>query len=242
MRFVAGKASLVFDAIFSEKLRERVAKDSEFKHFIMELALEKVEEGSGLVLGRDIATPNLKSKGPLDERTALLPASWLSASSSSPVTASLIQEVTTPTVSASTPQSTPPTPSSQVGSATPVIPPSLPSTPKWTLEIESTGTGPRARTVRIEVQIPLMTKPDYSQATLDLEPNRLILDCPPSYSRLDVPIFAPSTKDKANPGRSSSTTSAGAPKKVLSLDIDDAKAEWRVKNGLLVITSTILSV
>lgn len=64
-----GKASLVFDAIFHDGLKERISKDLDFKTFIIgscihyilasymvnlriEIALERVEEKTGLALGR----------------------------------------------------------------------------------------------------------------------------------------------------------------------------------------------
>lgn len=51
----------------------------------------------------------------------------------------------------------------------------------------------------------------------------MILDCKPKYALLDVQVL----------------TSVG--KGTLGLDIDDAKAEWRVKQGILVISATIIA-
>lgn len=69
----------------------------------------------------------------------------------------------------------------------------------------------------------IQTREDHDSMTLDLERNRLLLDCKPKYALLDVPVL----------------TSAG--KAAIGLDVDDVKAEWRVKQGLLVISATIVT-
>ncbi|KAG6898028.1 hypothetical protein C0992_007024 [Termitomyces sp. T32_za158] len=53
----------------------RTLTDPEFKLFIIELALQRIEAQSSLVLSRHIATPNIASKGKLLPRTVTIPAS-----------------------------------------------------------------------------------------------------------------------------------------------------------------------
>ncbi|THG97324.1 hypothetical protein EW145_g7638 [Phellinidium pouzarii] len=69
----SGKPSLVFDCVFSTTLKPRCTKDREFKMYLIELALEHVEEKIHATLSRQIGTPNIASKGKLGTRTVLIP-------------------------------------------------------------------------------------------------------------------------------------------------------------------------
>ncbi|KAF9513500.1 hypothetical protein BS47DRAFT_1344148 [Hydnum rufescens UP504] len=209
----AGKSSLVFDTIFNPSIRARITSDADFKTFITAR-----REKSGLVLGREIATPNIKSKGALESRSVLIPAYWSpETASTSPSSTPLVQEISTRTsnVLASIP---PPSSAQASSSATGIAlktstssakPPAAPSNtkqtplvPTWAIEIENKGPG--SRVARITVQLPLMKRPDHANTTLDIERNRLILSCPPSYSVLDVPILDPSSESRN--GKSASPT------------------------------------
>ncbi|EJD04912.1 uncharacterized protein FOMMEDRAFT_105099 [Fomitiporia mediterranea MF3/22] len=69
----SGKPSIVFDCVFSASLKLRCIKDREFKLYLIELALEHVEEKAHFTLSRQIGTPNIVSKGKLEPRTVLMP-------------------------------------------------------------------------------------------------------------------------------------------------------------------------
>ncbi|KAL5525093.1 hypothetical protein ACEPAF_8962 [Sanghuangporus sanghuang] len=71
----SGKPSIVFDCVFSSALRSRCLKDKEFKLYLIELALEHVEEKAHMTLSRQVGTPNITSKGKLEPRTVLMPRS-----------------------------------------------------------------------------------------------------------------------------------------------------------------------
>src|ERR1700732_2167128 len=72
---LAGKRSLVFDAVFNSSLKSRTLKDPEFKTFLIELAFQRVEAqtSSAILLSRQIGTPNIASKGKLEPRTVQIP-------------------------------------------------------------------------------------------------------------------------------------------------------------------------
>lgn len=190
-----------------------------------------------MVLREEISIPNLKAKGPLGELSVLVPASWTPAPSSPEKP--LIEEVS---------PSTPKSKAFNTGRGERYSPinmssnaPSAP--PKWSLEIENTGTRTKSRSARIEVQVPLLVrapndivcsfaflrcfflqaKEDHASTSLDLERNRLLLDCKPKYALLDVPVLA--------------DTGSG----IFGLDIDNAKAEWDINLGRLVISAPIVT-
>jgi hypothetical protein len=182
----------------------------------------------------------LKAKGPLNERTALVPASWVSAAllPKKP----LIEEISpsTSTSKSSIGNTVREDESSwrSMSSKVPLAP------PKWSFEIENTDNGTTSRSARIAVQIPLLVsapndptvrfnlevlffpkkkaKEDHSNTSLDLERNRLLLDCKPKYALLDIPVLTDGNS-------------------VLGLDIDKAKAEWNIRRGLLVISAPIVT-
>ncbi|KAK0236880.1 pre-RNA processing PIH1/Nop17-domain-containing protein, partial [Armillaria nabsnona] len=69
----AGKPSLVIDCIYNKSLKSRVLRDPAWKTFLIELALQRIEVQSGLVLSRRIGTPNIASKGKLGPREVTVP-------------------------------------------------------------------------------------------------------------------------------------------------------------------------
>ncbi|CAA7261955.1 unnamed protein product [Cyclocybe aegerita] len=73
----AGNPSIVFDCIYHTSVKSRTLCDPEFKIFLVELALQRIEAQTGLSLSRNIATPNIASKGKLLPRTVQIPASLL---------------------------------------------------------------------------------------------------------------------------------------------------------------------
>ncbi|KAJ3817045.1 hypothetical protein F5880DRAFT_1493522, partial [Lentinula raphanica] len=60
-----GKPSLVFDCVFHTSVKFRTLPDPEFKVFIIELSLQRIEAQTQLILSRQIGTPNIAAKGKL---------------------------------------------------------------------------------------------------------------------------------------------------------------------------------
>ncbi|KAL5478773.1 hypothetical protein ACEPAI_2050 [Sanghuangporus weigelae] len=77
----SGKPSIVFDCVFSASLKSRCLKDKEFKLYLIELALEHVEEKAHMMLSRQVGAPNIVSKGKLEPRTVLMPRSLVNPGS-----------------------------------------------------------------------------------------------------------------------------------------------------------------
>ncbi|KAK0463181.1 pre-RNA processing PIH1/Nop17-domain-containing protein [Desarmillaria tabescens] len=68
-----GKPSLVIDCVYNKSLKSRVLRDPAWKTFLIELALQRIEVQSGLLLSRRIGTPNIASKGKLGPREVTVP-------------------------------------------------------------------------------------------------------------------------------------------------------------------------
>lgn len=164
----AGKPALVFDAIFHPSIQARVKTDEEFRDFIKLIAIESVEDKSGLSLSRDVSIPKLASKGKLVPRLALVPVPVPKPSievlSDTPSTPSLTADL-------SSPSSTAPSAASDARKV-----------PHWNWEELDNGAG-----VRIVVTLPGMTRQHHPKTTLDLEPRRLILSSP-AFATLDTPL------------------------------------------------------
>ncbi|KAF5326063.1 hypothetical protein D9611_000877 [Ephemerocybe angulata] len=73
----AGKMSLVVDCVYHSEVRKRTLRDPEFKVFLVELGLQRIEAQTGLTLSRHIGTPNIASKGTLQQRTVRIPTALL---------------------------------------------------------------------------------------------------------------------------------------------------------------------
>ncbi|KAH9922346.1 pre-RNA processing PIH1/Nop17-domain-containing protein [Epithele typhae] len=86
----AGKPSVVLDAIFNSSLKSRALRSPELKTYLIELAFEQIEAQHGLLLSRQIGTPNIASKGKLWPRAALVPTA----------PGALVEELPPPTVPA----------------------------------------------------------------------------------------------------------------------------------------------
>ncbi|KAG9093759.1 hypothetical protein FRC06_011391 [Ceratobasidium sp. 370] len=87
---LTGQPCIIFDAIFNPDLCAKAGKDAELRRTLIEISLVRVEQATGFKLSRTIATPNIKSKGPIPPRTARIPAFWASRPS-------LVQEIDGPT-------------------------------------------------------------------------------------------------------------------------------------------------
>ncbi|CAE6442798.1 unnamed protein product [Rhizoctonia solani] len=79
----AGQPCMIFDAIFNPTISSKAAKDPKLRDTLIEVALSRIEEKTGLTFSRTITTPNIKSKGAIPPRTARIPAFWASAESAS---------------------------------------------------------------------------------------------------------------------------------------------------------------
>ncbi|KAK2466606.1 hypothetical protein APHAL10511_000864 [Amanita phalloides] len=69
----AGKPALVFDCVYNMSLKTWSLADPDFKIYLIELALQRVEAQTSLMLSRQIGTPNISSKGKLKPRTVHVP-------------------------------------------------------------------------------------------------------------------------------------------------------------------------
>ncbi|KAJ9113185.1 hypothetical protein QFC22_006024 [Naganishia vaughanmartiniae] len=69
----AGKPSLVIDATLAPTPIQQSKRDKSYKQWLIQVILEKVEERIGVELSRNYTEPNIKSKGILSPRTAVIP-------------------------------------------------------------------------------------------------------------------------------------------------------------------------
>lgn len=221
----AGKPSLVFDCVFNSKLKSRATKDFEFRTFLTEIALERVEDKSGLTLSREIATPNIASKGALEPRTVSIPTAL-------PAPKPLIQEVSS-SDAPSTPRTTTPKGILKSSSQAEVIPAvATPEQPKWSAEVDNTG-------IVVVIITPKLNKASFSSPqsspTLDVEPRRLIFTLSHAYE-LDLRLNSATGKLSAVKGKlDEDMTSGKGVEGGKSLDPDEAVAEWRVDKGAVVV-------
>ncbi|KAG8964458.1 hypothetical protein FRC03_001774 [Tulasnella sp. 419] len=205
----AGKPSLVFDCVFSAALKSRCTKDYDFRTFLTEIALERVEDKSGLTLSREIALPNIASKGILEPRSVLIPSTRPLAP-----TKPLIEEL---------PSAQKPTAHKQ-NDVNKIISPMWSAVP----EAFQGGLG-----VKLTILVPKLTKALFGSGTiLDVEANRIIFRVPGVYV-LDLRLDD-SGEFSAIEGEYEDDTpisrSGGK-----GMDPDSAVAEWSVGDGVVVI-------
>lgn len=79
------------------------------------------------------------------------------------------------------------------------------------------------------------THDDVSESALDIEARRIILDVPSLY-HLDVDLTLPDAQIVAMFGGSSNKDSTLMLKRQRDFNVDTAEAEWRVQEGILVIS------
>jgi len=204
---LAGKPSLVFDAVFNSSLKGRALKDSEFKIFLIELAFQRLEAETSILLSRQISSPNISSKGKLEQRTVRVPATI--SPNHDPPKKNLIQEVTSANNTRGILKSTPSSP---------------PEEPFWTWSKSD-------QCILIRISVPKLRRDLIASSTLDLEPRRILLHVPSTYS-LDVNLDLPDAQLQLQNSDSALTL-----KRMRDLDVDNAKAEWLVADGFLVVTA-----
>ncbi|KAG0707213.1 pre-RNA processing PIH1/Nop17-domain-containing protein [Suillus ampliporus] len=214
----AGQSAFVVDCVFNTTIKSRTLKDADFKVFIIELALQRVESQTSLSLSRQIGTPNIASKGKLATRQVLVPGLLFPPGHphhKSDTKANLIQELASPTAAASAPRAKGILKSISNSHA-----------PTWT------WTNDQCK-IRIIINVPNVTHADIPNSTLDVEPRRVTLHIPALYDldiNLDVAPDADSTSRHGLLGKGVIELERSR-----DLDVDGAKAEWRVAEKVIVL-------
>ncbi|KAG2076446.1 hypothetical protein BDR04DRAFT_1089555 [Suillus decipiens] len=212
----AGKPALVVDCVFNTSIKPRTLKEADFKAFIIELALQRVESHTSLLLSRQIGTPNIASKGKPMSRQVHVPGLLFPPSHphhKSDTRTTLIQELASPVATASTP-------------TVKEILKSVAPTWSWTPTKDQ-------RKIRFMINVPNLTHAHISNSTLDVEPRRVILHVPSLYD-LDINLdVEQDTESTATHGRLGE--GATGFKRFRDLDVDGAKAEWRVAEKVIVL-------
>ncbi|KAG1774696.1 pre-RNA processing PIH1/Nop17-domain-containing protein [Suillus placidus] len=213
----AGQPALVVDCVFNTSIKSRTLKEAGFKAFIIELALQRVESQTSLLLSRKIGTPNIASKGKPVSRQVLVPGLLFPPGHphhKSDTKTTLIQELASSTATLPAPRV-----KGILKSA------SNTHTPTWTW----TPTKDQ-RKIRFMINVPNLTHAHISNSTLDVEPRRVILHIPSLYD-LDINLdVAPDTEPMFTHGEGATVL-----KRLRDLDVDGAKAEWRVAEKVIVL-------
>ncbi|KAJ6524476.1 PIH1 family [Mycena capillaripes] len=227
----SGNPSLVFDCIYHTSIRSRTVRDPAFKVFIQELALQRIEAQTSLVLSRQISTPNIASKGKLLPRTVLIPSSVPTPTGPKKP---LIQELDPPAAAVKGNKSDAAVTTKGILKATADAPAPPPrptpsaSRPTWSWAKATSGA------IEITIHIPLLTRALVAETTLELEARRLLLSVP-AHPPLDINLSVSDAEIVAK--------SDGPPegalmlKRARELDVDNATAEWRVSDGVLVVVA-----
>ncbi|KAH9964955.1 hypothetical protein BC827DRAFT_1322316 [Russula dissimulans] len=240
----AGKPALVFDCIYHSSLKFHASKDPEFRSFLVELALRQIEFQNSFALSRTLGTPNIFSKGALEQREVAIPATLFPPGGQNPPsldkfpTKKLIEEITSSTAATSRVDRPKDLPfPDRVHPTKDAVTPYYSSaceTPTWTWKYEGDE-------IRVLIQVPKLTRATFPFATLDLEPRRLTLIIPDLYV-LDVDLElsdaalaqAPSAASGDSPHKSGGNLMV---ERARNLDIDRARAEWHVKERYLVVVA-----
>ncbi|KAG1736202.1 pre-RNA processing PIH1/Nop17-domain-containing protein [Suillus lakei] len=215
----AGQPALVVDCVFNTTIKSRTLEEADFKAFIIELALQRVESQTSILLSRQIGSPNIASKGKPVARQVLVPGLLFPPGHphhKSDTKAILVQELASPTATAPAPRA-----KGILKSA------SNTHTPTWTWTNDQ-------RKIRIMIDVPNLTHAHIPNSTLDVEPRRVILHVPSLYD-LDINLdVAPDTDPMFRHGRLGGE-GATQLKRLRDLDVDGAKAEWRVAEKVIVL-------
>ncbi|EKM52598.1 uncharacterized protein PHACADRAFT_164531 [Phanerochaete carnosa HHB-10118-sp] len=220
----AGKPSVVIDCVYNLLLKSRSARDTAFRTFLIELALQRIEAQYGLSLSREIGTPNIASKGKLVPRSALVPLALFPAAHTLKAQVEkdqkrLVEE--TPAQATSQPKGIlkrgPAVADAGGAQERPLF--------EWTKEGER---------IKIIVDVPNLTHEDVAAAALDVEPRRIILDVPSLY-HLDVDLSMSDAQIMSMFGGTSSESSPLMLKRQREFDVDSATAEWRVRERTLIL-------
>ncbi|KAF8762036.1 pre-RNA processing PIH1/Nop17 [Rhizoctonia solani] len=205
----AGQPCIIFDAIFNPTVCSKAAKDTKLRGTLIDVALSRIEEKTGLTLSRSIATPNIKSKGAIPPRTARIPAFWASSEN---ISTARIQELGAPAVPSWNWSPT------REGCRIVIHVPELLSS-FFPFDLGLIGAPSIAGSI-------IRTKPLHASTTLDIEARRLIFTAGPRY-HLDTPLLPPKQGTGAPVG--------GTKFLPTTVDPDSAVAEWNVKKKELVV-------
>jgi hypothetical protein len=226
----AGNSAVVFDCVYHSLLKRHVLKDADVKKLLIERALQQIEVQTSFSLSRTLGTPNITSKGVLEQRAISVPAALFlhdhNRSSGITPTKRLVEEV---------PGNVPGVDElrdlhqSFKGFS------ELHETP---VECPSWAWRKDGQDIFIMVQVPRLTHATIASATLDIEPRRLTLVIPGLYA-LDINLnLSDSTLGRAPFPPSTSPHEAEHAlllKRARDLDVDGARAEWRTKERCIVI-------
>ncbi|KAH9011600.1 hypothetical protein EDB84DRAFT_1279029 [Lactarius hengduanensis] len=204
----AGNPSVVFDCIYHSLFKSHVLKDADVKKLLIEHALKQIEVQNTFSLSRTLGKPNITSKGALEQRIVSIPAELFPKDRHRDV--------------------------SPGNTSTKLLVEEVPVTsecPSWTWTKED-------QDIFITIQVPRLTHATIASATLDIEPRRLTLVVPGLYG-LDIDL---NLSDSAL-GRALFPTGTSPQevehalllKRDRNLDVEGARAEWRRKEGSLVI-------
>ncbi|KAF9238385.1 hypothetical protein BU15DRAFT_88426 [Melanogaster broomeanus] len=171
----AGQPAIVFDCVFNSSIKSRTLTEPEFKSFIIELALQRIEAQTTIVnrqARQVLVSAALYPPGHPNHRTP----------------AKLVQEITD-------------RPSTEHVTA---------AAPKGILKKSLSTYNSQ---IRIVIDVPALTHAVIPKSTLDVEPKRL----------------------SATFGKTNSAEKVLKLKRMRDLDVDGAKAEWRVADRAIVL-------
>ncbi|KAI0759087.1 pre-RNA processing PIH1/Nop17-domain-containing protein [Fomes fomentarius] len=250
----AGKPSAVFDAIFNSSLKSRTLRSPEFKTYLIELTFQRIEAQYGLLLSRQIGTPNILSKGKLQPRSVLIPTSLYTSDQTSTIIPSeptrkpLIEEL--PASASTTRTKAPAAPPKGIlkntSTSTPSADASAPpaQSPQTHIPELSWSRTDGGRRLRIALSVPHLTRSAIPNTTLDIEARRLIFSAPSASSAssspensytLDLDLSQPDSDIEKYLGSEQSAQQALTLKRQREFDVDGARAEWRIAEGQFII-------
>ncbi|KAJ3050785.1 PIH1 domain-containing protein 1 [Rhizophlyctis rosea] len=159
----AGKICLTFDACINSTPLRQSHTDEDFKMFLIELAVEWIEEKCKVFLSREFSLPRMKSKGPLSKH--------IIRRAKRPIIAEVDNKLKTKSVA--------PVPLTKANVKR------VDAVPEPKYKITEVKDGGVAKGLVVEIELGDVT--DITPATLDIEQSRLIFSLPDRYA-LDVEL------------------------------------------------------
>ncbi|KDQ24108.1 hypothetical protein PLEOSDRAFT_1047912 [Pleurotus ostreatus PC15] len=211
----AGSSCLVFDCIYNPSIKSNITQlDSDFRLFIIELSFQRIEAQSGntvLLTRTHIKSPNIKSKGKLEERTVTLPDPKPKLK---PAHKPIIETIGDTNAEKSSLNSKPKSILKSPASGDPSS-----NRPSWSWAKEPIIGD--EYTIALTILVPSLTHSLHATASLDIEPRRIIFSVPSIYF-LDLNIALDDAEFVAL-------------KRLRAFDVDNARAEWSVRKHTLTI-------
>ncbi|KAF8171301.1 pre-RNA processing PIH1/Nop17-domain-containing protein [Pholiota molesta] len=258
----AGNPSLVFDCVYNTTIKARTLHNPEFRTFLIELSIQRIEAQAGLILSRDIRTPNISSKGKLGPRTVEVPASLFLETPLASTTSSApkLDVLASPTETADKTEIQSPSmevnllkqpldPSASTTDGDDVLSPLVPVSDATTSPaLDWSWTKDDNGKLRIEIQLPGLTSTLVEAATLDIEPRKLLMVIP-KYGSVNIDLdlsdaeissqiqlLSKSTSDESvEKRRDEETMRVLRLKRERDFDVEAAEAEWKIGTGVVVI-------